>query len=92
MLLKDLGVYLYAVPILWCDNVSALAIASNPVFHARTKHIEVDYHFVREHVLQHDLQVKFVSSQDQLVDLLTKDLTSPLFHLLSSKIMWSFAV
>ena len=92
MLLKDLGVYLCAAPILWCDNVSALTIASNLVFHARTKHIEVDYHFVREHVLQHDLQVKFVSSQDQLVDLLTKDLTSPLFHLLSSKIMWPFAV
>ena len=92
MLLKDLGVYLCAAPILWCDNVSALTIASNLVFHARTKHIEVNYHFVRELVLQHDLQVKFVASQDQLVDLLTKDLTSPLFHLLSSKIMWSFAV
>ena len=74
MLLKDLGVYLCVAPILWCDNVFALAIASNLVFHARTKHIEVDYHFVRERVLQHDLQVKFVASQDQLVDLLTKDL------------------
>ena len=62
MLLKDLGVYLCAAPILWCDNVSTLAIASNLVFHARTKHIEVDYHFVRERVLQHDLQVKFVAS------------------------------
>ena len=55
MLLKDFGVFLHARPILWCDNVSTLAIASNPVFHARTKHIEVDYHFVRERVLRHDL-------------------------------------
>ena len=47
-LLKDLGIYINDPPILWCDNVSALAIASNPVFHARTKHIEVDFHFVRE--------------------------------------------
>uniref|UniRef100_A0A2N9HX55 CCHC-type domain-containing protein n=1 Tax=Fagus sylvatica TaxID=28930 RepID=A0A2N9HX55_FAGSY len=47
-LLKDLGVFISEAPILWCDNISALAIASNPVFHARTKHIEVDFHFVRE--------------------------------------------
>ena len=62
MLLKYLGVFLCAAPILWCDNVSTLAIASNPVFHARIKHIEVDYHFVKERVLRHDLQVKFVAS------------------------------
>ena len=53
--LKDLGVFLPTPPKLWCDNVSALAIASNPVFHARTKHMEVDYHFVRERVLCRDL-------------------------------------
>ena len=46
MLLKDLGVYLHHLPILWCDNVSALALTSNLIFHAKTKHIEVDYHFV----------------------------------------------
>ena len=46
MLFKDLGVYLHHAPILWCDNVSALALASNPIFHAHTKYIEVDYHFV----------------------------------------------
>ena len=40
--LKDLGIYLSVPPKLWCDNVLALAIASNPVFHAHTKHIEVD--------------------------------------------------
>ena len=79
MLLKDLGVFLRAAPILWCGNVSTLAIASNPMFHACTKHIEVDYHFVRECVLRHDLQVKFVASQDQLVDLLTKGLASHVF-------------
>ena len=64
MLLKDLGVFLRAAPILWCGNVSTLAIASNPMLHACTKHIEVNYHFVRERVLRHDLQVKFVASQD----------------------------
>ena len=50
-LLKYLGIFLSIPPKLWYDNVSALAIASNPVFHACTKHIEVDYHFIRERVI-----------------------------------------
>ena len=61
---KDLGIFLATTPKLWCDNVSALAIASNPVFHARTKHLEVDYHFVREKVLRRDLQVKYIAIGD----------------------------
>lgn len=84
MLLWDLGIFLPHPPLLWCDNVSALAIASNPVFHACTKHIEVDYHFVQERVLKHDLQVKFISFHDELVDIFTKGLPSPRFHWLTS--------
>uniref|UniRef100_A0A2N9H369 CCHC-type domain-containing protein n=1 Tax=Fagus sylvatica TaxID=28930 RepID=A0A2N9H369_FAGSY len=86
-LVKDLGLYLSDPPILWCDNVSALAIASNPVFHARTKHIEVDFHFIWERVLRKDLQVKFVSTNDQLADIFTKGLSSPRFHDLQSKLL-----
>jgi hypothetical protein len=78
-LLKDLGIFLSQTPILWCDNVSALAIASNPVFHARTKHIEVDFHFIRERVLRKDLVVKFVSTTDQLADSFTKSLPTHRF-------------
>uniref|UniRef100_A0A2N9J182 Integrase catalytic domain-containing protein n=1 Tax=Fagus sylvatica TaxID=28930 RepID=A0A2N9J182_FAGSY len=86
-LVKDLGLYLYDPPVLWCDNVSALAIASNPVFHARTKHIEVDFHFIRERVLRKDLQVKFVSTVDQLADIFTKGLSSHRFQELQSKLL-----
>jgi hypothetical protein len=86
-LIKDLGLYLYDPPILWCDNVSALAIASNPVFHTRTKHIEVDFHFIRERVLRKDIQVKFVSTVDQLVDIFTKGLPFPRFQDLQSKLL-----
>uniref|UniRef100_A0A2N9ISJ0 Integrase catalytic domain-containing protein n=1 Tax=Fagus sylvatica TaxID=28930 RepID=A0A2N9ISJ0_FAGSY len=86
-LLKDLGLYLHDPPILWCDNISALAIASNPVFHARTKHIEVDFHFIRERVLRKDLQVKFVSTNDQLADIFTKGLPSSRFRDLQSKLL-----
>jgi hypothetical protein len=86
-LLKDLRIYLADTPILWCDNVSALAIASNPVFHARTKHIEVDFHFVRERVLRKDLVVNFVSTQDQLADIFTKSLPTTRFLELQRNLM-----
>ena len=69
-------------PVLWCDNISALALASNPVYHARTKHIEIDYHFVREKVLNRDILIKFISTNDQLADIFTKSLSSARFLLL----------
>jgi len=87
MLLKDLGVYLYHPPILWCDNVSALALASNSIFHARTKHIEVDFHFVREKVLNRDMFIKYICTTYQLAYIFTKCLPSPRFHDLSFKLM-----
>jgi hypothetical protein len=57
---------------LWCDNMGAKS--SNPVFHGRMKHIEVDYHFVRDQVMQQNLDVQFISTHDQIADGFTKPL------------------
>ncbi len=87
--LCDLGIVLPHAPTMWCDNTSAIALASNPVFHSRTKHIEVDYHFVRERVVRGDLSLLFISTDDQLADLFTKPLSTQRFQRLTSKLMFS---
>jgi hypothetical protein len=74
--------------VLWCDNVSALALASNPVYHGRTKHIEVDYHIIREKGLNHDILVKFISSGDQVANIFTEGLSSSQFLFLKAKLMF----
>jgi hypothetical protein len=87
MLFKDLALPLLSRPIIWCDNIGALALASNPVFHDRTKHIEVDMHFIREKVTNKDVCLKFISTIDQIVDIFTKGLSSTRFNFLKAKLM-----
>ena len=84
-LLRELRISLPA-PILWCDNIGATYLSANPVFHARMKHIEIDFHFVCEQVAARQLRVSIISSQDQTADLLTKALPKQRFQLLRSKL------
>ena len=81
-LLGELGIRQWRPPVLWCDNIGATYLSANPVFHARTKHIEVDFHFVRERVARKALDIRFVSSQDQLADGLTKPIGAAQLRLL----------
>ncbi|KAJ0781359.1 putative RNA-directed DNA polymerase [Helianthus annuus] len=85
-LLHELGTSSKISPTLWCDNLGATYLSANPVFHARTKHVEVDYHFVREQVTQGQLNVKFISTNDQIADVFTKPLSSQRFIFLRSKL------
>jgi hypothetical protein len=75
ILLKEIGIQTPKAGKLWCDNLGAKYLSSNPVFHARTEHIEVDYHFVRERVMRNLLQIDFVPTGDQIADGFTKPIT-----------------
>lgn len=61
-------------PILCCDNTGASMLASNFIFHARTKHIEIDVNFVREKVLSKEVEVRHVPTELQTAHIFTKSL------------------
>ncbi|CAL8996514.1 unnamed protein product, partial [Prunus brigantina] len=86
--LLDLKVCLPQPPTIFCDNLSALALSSNPVYHSRIKHLDTDFHFVRERVQRNDLIVQYVPTQEQVADVFTKGLHSPIFlsHCISMRL------
>jgi hypothetical protein len=72
ILMQELCIPCPSAAKLWCDNIRANYLSANSVFHALTKHIQVDYHFVRERVSRKLLEIDFVPSRDQVVGGFTK--------------------
>lgn len=89
LLFKDLQIFRSTCPTIWCDNVLAISLASNPMFHACTRHEEVNYHFVREKVLNKDIVVQYVPAQEKIVDIFTKGLHLRCFQYLWSKLNYT---
>jgi hypothetical protein len=71
-LLGDLGLHVDKHVVIYCDNLSSSQLARNLVFHAWTKHIEVHYHFIRDKVLACEIDLIYVSIEDQVADIFTK--------------------
>ena len=78
-LLQELHAPLRRATLVYCDNISAVYMSSNPVQHQRTKHIEIDLHFVRERVAVGDVRVLHVPTSSQYADVFTKGLPSSVF-------------
>jgi len=73
-LLSDLGQSVDVPVVIYYDNISSILLVNNPVYHARTKHIEVHYHFIREKVLAKKINLIHVNTKDQVADIFTKAL------------------
>ena len=76
---------LTATPLL-CDNRGALVLTEDPSFHARVKHIDTRYHYVRERVHRHQLQLHYVNTKENLADIFTKALPRPAFSHLRTQL------
>jgi hypothetical protein len=73
-LLKDLGMSKYAPTILYSDNQGAISLAKNRKHHGKTKHVEVQLHFIRDHVEKGTFSVEYCPTEDMLADIMTKGL------------------
>lgn len=63
------------IPTIWCDNLNTLSLVDNPICHAQTKHLELDLHFVRGHILARQMQVHHILFIEQPANILTKPLS-----------------
>lgn len=89
-LLNEIGVRVPTPIHLYADNTSAIWISINPIYHERTKHIEVECHFIREHLEDKLLFLHHVSSSLQLADIFTRSMTRDMHPFLVSKLMLSY--
>ncbi|GJY75969.1 retrovirus-related pol polyprotein from transposon TNT 1-94, partial [Tanacetum coccineum] len=92
--LSDYDIHYKMVPIFY-DNTSVIAISNNLILHSRTKHIDIRYHFIRDHILKGDIELHFISTKYQLADIFTKPLDEPTFTRLKAKLgmeFWSTVV
>ena len=80
--LADLEVkYTASIPIHF-DNISAISVSNSPIFHSKTKHIPIKYHFLREQVTNIVVSLHYLPSKDQIVDIFTKPLAKAQFEYL----------
>ena len=85
-LLKELGYTPEKSCELYCDNMAAIRISENPVKHDRTKHVEIDRHYIKDHLDGKIITLPFVRSEDQLADILTKAFSTQAFDQVLSKL------
>jgi transposase InsO family protein len=79
-LYDELGIERQIPTILWTDNQGAISISNNPGSHAKTKHIDIALHFLRDHVENGDLEIKYIHTDNNVADILTKPIPNPKYQ------------
>jgi histone deacetylase 1/2 len=85
-LMTELNIPIHESPIIYCNNQFAIALAFNLVFHAWTKHIAVDYHFIREKIASGQLSLEYVPTDEQVADIFTKRLSLKKLEYIKNKL------
>jgi hypothetical protein len=70
----ELGLHKFAPTTIWCDNQSAIKLVKNPIFHARMKHIELHHHYICERIEARQIDVTYISTNEQEANIMTKPL------------------
>lgn len=84
--LQELHIPVTNTPVVWCNNTSAASLATNPIHHSRTKHIEIDVHYVRDIVGKKKIEVRYIPTEHQPADIFTKALSCDRFQNLRNKL------
>ena len=85
-LLKELGIQFEGPIQLWCDNKSSIEMVKNPIYHDRTKHVDIDRHFIKEKIEAGIMTLSHIRSANQIADILTKPLGRTKFEVFRGKL------
>lgn len=83
---KDLGIHIIEPISIMCENTSAINISKNPVQHARTKHIAIRYHFLKDKVTDGEVKLEYIPTSEQVTNIFTKPLPKEVFEHLRKKL------
>lgn len=79
MVMDALGRHTNDATIILCDNNSAINLSEDPLLHSRVKHVDIKYHFLREHVASNKISLRYINTKDNIADMFTKPLPTPQF-------------
>ena len=81
-MLKDISIEFEELVIIYCDNTSIVSMSKNPVLHSKTKHVSIKYHVLREKAVEKEIRLEYVSTKDQIEDIIMKPLPKDTFKYL----------